>query len=105
MSGEDLAAYLSDPLEQRTPKTITDPARLRREIEQVRRTGVGIQLGEYEIGFSSYSSAVHNDAGDPIAYISIIGPEFRIPDARLDEFISPLLDAAEELTTQTKLSS
>jgi DNA-binding IclR family transcriptional regulator len=94
----ELDEYLSHQLEAKTAKTITDPAELRRQIEQVRRTGVATSTGEYEIGLNSISSAAHDNRQRPIAFLTITGPNYRLPRERLRELAPLLQRAGTELT-------
>jgi DNA-binding IclR family transcriptional regulator len=94
----ELDEYLSHPLEPRTERTITDPDELRRQIEHARRTGIAISTGEYEIGLNSISTAARDNHHQPIAFLTITGPNYRLPRERLKELTPLLQDAATALT-------
>ncbi len=86
-SGKVLLAYgvpdllrtvLAQPLRRLTGKTITDPGRLRAVIEEVRRNGYAVSVGELEEGLVTIAAPVivGNRA---IAAVSCSGPIFRLP--------------------------
>lgn len=102
-SDSDLDVFLSRPLEARTEKTITDRDGLLREITEARRTGIATNFGEYEVGLNGFSAAARAESGAPIAFITVSGPEFRLPANRLDDVAPLLLAAADELTATLKL--
>ena len=92
--GKVMMAYLPDErlhqilarrLERYTEQTITDPARMRDELEQVRRMGYGIAEEELETGLSAVAAPIWNHEGQVVAIISVSGPSFRLPTERLME--------------------
>ena len=98
LPADELEALLAEPVERRTPHTITDPDVLRAVIDEVRQTGVGTSIGEWEIGLNGFSAAARDGAGRPLAYLSVVGPEFRLPASRVDEVGPLLLEAAARLS-------
>lgn len=70
-------------LPRATPRTITDPEALGQELERVRKAGVAVDDEEHAEGLRCVAAAVVNEAGAPVAAISISGPKSRIPDDRL----------------------
>jgi DNA-binding IclR family transcriptional regulator len=100
LSDEEIEALLAEPIERRTANTITDPAELRARIDEARRTGLGTSIGEWEIGLNGFSAAARDAAGRPLAFLSVVGPEFRLPESRLGEVGPLLLDAAARLSAE-----
>lgn len=82
---ERLDQILAGRLERFTEQTITDPGRLRAELEQVRRMGYGIAEEELEMGLSAVAAPIRNHEGQVVACISVSGPSFRLPRERLVE--------------------
>jgi DNA-binding IclR family transcriptional regulator len=82
---ERLEQILARPLERFTEQTITDPSRLRDELEQVRRMGYGIAEEELETGLSAVAAPLWNHESQVVAIISVSGPSFRLPRERLVE--------------------
>lgn len=85
-------------LSRYTPHTVTTRARLRAELEEVRERGYAVAVDELEEGLTAVAAPIRNAHGDVVASMSVSGPTFRLPDARVDEVISMLLAAAEEVS-------
>jgi DNA-binding IclR family transcriptional regulator len=98
LSRDELDAFLAEPLEALSERTITDANELRRQVEQVRRTGVAASIGEYEVGLNSVSSAARDRHGRPIAFVTVTGPNYRLPRERLRELAPLVLAAAQQVT-------
>jgi DNA-binding IclR family transcriptional regulator len=64
--------YLAGPLARFTDKTITDPARLRRELAQVRRCGYAVSNGQVTLDALSVAAPVHGTADEVVAALSIV---------------------------------
>jgi IclR family transcriptional regulator, acetate operon repressor len=84
------AALSSAPLHRYTERTITDPDRLRAELEAVRKQSWARAIDELEIGLSAMAAPVRGARGDVIAALSISGPTLRMPPARIRE-LQPIL--------------
>ena len=86
-SGKVLLAHLSDeeldrvldvaPLNQMTPKSITDAVTLRAELAKVRARGWSEAVEEREIGVASIAAPIRDASGRVVAAISIGGPAAR----------------------------
>lgn len=79
-------------LEKVTPSTITDPAELDAVLRKVRRDGYAISRAEAVPDVWSISAPIFDDAGQPMAAMSVTGPSYRLADLR--ERIWPLLRKA-----------
>ncbi|MHA3834615.1 IclR family transcriptional regulator domain-containing protein [Terrabacter sp. AAH1] len=67
-----LEAYLGRVrLEPLTPRTVSDPAALRAELERVRERGWAVVDQELEIGLRSLAAPVFNPRGEAIAAINV----------------------------------
>jgi DNA-binding IclR family transcriptional regulator len=79
--GKAMAAYDDDallavsaaPMPRRTAKTITEPAALRAELEQVRGAGVALDRGEADEDLVCVAAPVRGD-GPAIGAVSVTGP-------------------------------
>jgi len=92
-----LAQWLSRPLEAVTPKTITDPRRLRIELARIRRQGWALDKGENGVSILAFAAPVidHNDK--VVAAISVpflLGAE----PGRMDEIRCATITAAQALS-------
>ena len=105
-SGKAFLAYL-DPaerdgllgerLEAFTKTTITDRVRLEADLDNARRNGYAVSLGELEESLYGASSAVLSEQGRPLAVVSVWGPERRVPAGRLPLIGVLTQDAADKI--------
>ena len=80
---EEIANRLSVPLPAVTPKTITDPERLRADLAETRRRGYAISMEETDPGAGGVAAPVRTTDGYAIAAIGVAGPLHRLGSARL----------------------
>jgi DNA-binding IclR family transcriptional regulator len=73
-----------------TPKTITEPAALAREIEQVRARGYAAAIEERETGLSAVAAPIWGADGSLAAIVALQGPTSRF-DAKATAAAVPLL--------------
>ncbi|MGV9452068.1 IclR family transcriptional regulator [Streptomyces sp. NPDC003635] len=66
--------YCAGPLASFTPYTITDPARLRRELAEVRRTGVSVSVRQVTDHALSVAAPVRGPGGGVVAAVSVVVP-------------------------------
>ena len=82
------------PMERRSDNTITDPDEFAQQLDQIRRQGYAVTLGELEIGLDAVAAPVRGRSGDVVAAIGISGPSDRI-NHRLPQLGSLLKGHAE----------
>ncbi len=87
-------------LTRHAPSTITDPRRLERELESVRRTDLATAIDELEPGLAAMAAPVRGARGDVIAAFSITGPTLRMTPSRIWELQPVLIDEAHALSTR-----
>ncbi|PBC59900.1 IclR family transcriptional regulator [Streptomyces sp. Tue6028] len=68
-------AYCEGPLASFTPYTVTDPAVLRRELAEVRRTGVAVSSRQVTDDALSVAAPVRDAGGVVVAAVSVVVPE------------------------------
>ncbi|MGX1546276.1 IclR family transcriptional regulator [Streptomyces adustus] len=75
-------AYCAGPLASFTPHTFTDPARLRRELAEVRRTGVAVSSRQVTDDALSVAAAIRGPDGGVLAAVSVVVPhaQAQIPE-------------------------
>ena len=83
---EELDLILSQPLEKTTPYTITDPAKLRKEIEQCRRENCGFTLEENGVGENGFSIPILYQE-KPYAFLNVSGPSFRFTEEKMRQYV------------------
>lgn len=93
------------PLEALTARTITDVEKLRAQLEEVRRTGWGFTVGELEEGLNAAAAPVFDALGRCRAALSVAGPAYRVPAARLPELAAICKEAAREIGIRLGASS
>ena len=108
-SAKVLFAFLDEPhrerllrtgkFERRTAETVTDPARLRRQLVEIRAQGYAVTTGEYEESLRAVAAPVVEPGGG-IWGLSVVGPVVRMRDERLPELVRAVVAAARGLTVQ-----
>jgi len=83
-----------------TPKTITDPQILRREIEEIRRSGIAFDDGEFDSEMRCVAVPVRDFTGQVIGGLGISGPVWRLSIQTLQGRARTVKDAADRLSTE-----
>jgi IclR family acetate operon transcriptional repressor len=81
-----------------TPYTVTDPLRLRSELDVVRREEFATAVDELEQGLAAIAAPVRGAGGEVIAALSISGPTIRMTPAQILELKPILIDEARTLS-------
>lgn len=71
LSDDDLARHLSAPLTRYTPRSITDPAKLRAHLLRIRRERFAQDLGEHNLSVHAMAAPVFEPGGRFLAALSI----------------------------------
>jgi DNA-binding IclR family transcriptional regulator len=87
-------AALGQALTAHTPHTVTDPAELRRQLEEVRKRGYAVDDEEFEQGIRAVSAPIRNREGAVIAAMSVAGPASRLTPERIPETARELVATA-----------
>lgn len=98
MPEEEQAQVLQQTFVAETVKTITDVAQLQAELAEIRKRGYATAMGELEAGLMAAGTPIYNHAGEPIATISIEGPDSRIDETKLHELAQALVKTAEQIS-------
>jgi len=86
-----------------TPRTVTDQARLREIVAEVRAQGWSVVDQELEDGLCSIAAPVYDRGGRVFAALTICGHAGRVTAPQLhDEFLPYLLAAAKQITHQVE---
>ena len=96
---EHQAQIVDGPHERFTDYTITDPGKLREELEQVRLDGYASSFEEFEEGLSAAAAPVCAVDGSVIAAIGISGPSYRLDHDQLETMAPIVREAAERASS------
>jgi IclR family KDG regulon transcriptional repressor len=106
--GKALAAFLppedkehvlgSLKFEKLTPHTITQPLRLRRELESIRQRGYGLDDEEATLGARCISAPIVADQGKAVAAISVAGPVTRIGRDKIPFLAKAVMTSAKAIS-------
>ncbi|MFI6334034.1 IclR family transcriptional regulator [Streptomyces sp. NPDC050535] len=88
-------AYCERPLAAFTPYTVTDPARLRRELAEVRRVGVAVSSRQITEDALSVAAPVRGVGGPVVAAVSVVVPQV---DSRVPVLIPAVRVAARGIS-------
>lgn len=69
---------LNEKVSRLTYKTITDPKKIQRQLEEIRRKGYSFDQEEIEIGIHAIGAPIFNYEGKPVAALVVAGPSKRI---------------------------
>ena len=96
---DELDAYLARAtLTPMTEHTITDPARLREVLAQVRRDGYAVNNEELELGLRSIAVPVRGASGRVLAALNVGAHAARVtPERMVEDFLPVLHQGAREL--------
>ncbi|WP_324668084.1 IclR family transcriptional regulator [Geochorda subterranea] len=96
---EQVLAQLAS-LPRYTPRTVLDPARLRRILDDVRERGYAFSDEDVDPGARAVGAPIFGPSGEPVGAISVAGPSFRLPDALVPRYGALVRQAAAEVTAR-----
>ena len=82
-----------------TGNTITTPEKLEADLEEVRRRGYAVSMGEREAGAGSVAAPVFDHTGAPVMVLSVCGPVERFRP-KVDAVASELVAVTSDLSRQ-----
>jgi IclR family transcriptional regulator, KDG regulon repressor len=86
---------LSRKLLPRTIKTDTDPLKISKALEKIRKTGYAQEDEQSEAGMRSIAAPIWNAEGRTIAALGLAGPTQRLPDTTLLSYAPLIVNAAK----------
>lgn len=95
---EKVEQILAGPLVALTRNSITDPARLREELNRVKERGYAVDDEESFPGVRCIAVPIFHYSRSPIAAIAVSGPAARLPISRLLDFVQPLKETSERIS-------
>ncbi len=97
---EERLHYLEGPFHPLTPRTITDPKRLRVELQRIHAQGYATAFEELEEGLHAISAPIFNYEGRVIASISVSGPGYRLTRTRIREIAPKVVETAMKISAE-----
>lgn len=89
---------LSRPLKKLTPNTVTDPKRLRAELERTRSNGYAVTQGERSIENGGIAAPIRDYSGAVIAACGLALPTFRMNKLLVSRCIPMVMEAAAAIS-------
>lgn len=89
---------LRGSLARLTPQTVTDPDRLRAELDVIRDRGFSYTEEELEVGLNAVAAPIHGADGSVLAAVCVSGPVFRLTAERLDDVGALAVNAAQQIS-------
>jgi len=86
------------PLKRYTPKTIVDPKKLEKHLNEIKENGFAFCDEELETGVKAVAVPVKNIYGKVIASITIVGLSDRIPSNNIEKLLKILVSSAQQLS-------
>jgi DNA-binding IclR family transcriptional regulator len=84
-------------LEKFTDRTISDIAEFRRNLYRTRARGYAVSRGELDTGVIGVAAPVLDAGNRPVAGLSAVALEFRVPDEKLPDVIEAVRATAENI--------
>ena len=97
MPEEFVEEYLASPLSAKTEYTITDPEKLREELETIRLRGYAIDNEEYAIGLRCVAVPIIDHDGSVLGAMSVSGPSARFGETKIPHFAEKLTRYVREI--------
>jgi DNA-binding IclR family transcriptional regulator len=105
LSHDQLEAVLLGALDRYTDQTITDPERLRAEIELIRKRGYAVNRGGYRRDVGGVGAAILDYKTQPVAAISVCVPVYRLDQMEIGQLGLHVRRAAAEASRSLGLRS
>jgi len=89
---------LAQPIQPRTPSTVTDPKNLRKKISLAGKRGFAVDNQESDIGMCCISAPLFNAEGSVVACITLAGPAQRMTKTAIADLIPEVIEAAATIS-------
>ncbi len=81
-----------------TPRTLTDHARLNKDLKAARAQGIAYNRGEWREDVMGSATAIFDASGSPVAAIGISGPSLRLRDGILEKHSSAVIETGRSIS-------
>ena len=90
-SDADIEAYVRQPLQRFSDRTVAEPDAVRNRVAKIRRDSLLWTVGEYTPDITAVATPVFDRSGSAVAAVYIHGPTFRFPGRGQKKDIEQLL--------------
>ena len=97
---EEIEAVIARGLPPLTAHTITDPARLRRDLAEIRARGFAVSFEETDDGAAGVAVPIWDRSGRVVAGLTIAGPVTRLNQATVSRFLDIGRDGARQIAQE-----
>ena len=87
------------PLQRFTPRTLTDPERLRARLHVIRKNGYALSRGELDADVLGVAAPIRGHDDEVVAAVSIAAPAHRITDEGSAALIADVCGAADRISS------
>jgi DNA-binding IclR family transcriptional regulator len=98
LAADERGRLLSRVLPRLTPRTITDPRILEKQLRRVLQDGYAFTLEELEVGLNAVAAPIYGADGRVLAAVSVAGPSYRVTPQRLTELGEMTKEAGEAIS-------
>jgi len=98
MSEVEVERVLAKGLPRTTPRTVTDPADMRYQLERVREQGYATSFEEMEEGTNAIAVPITSPKDEVIAAIGVVGPSYRFTPERAMSHLDVIRSVAREVS-------
>ncbi|WP_329311991.1 IclR family transcriptional regulator [Streptomyces sp. NBC_01262] len=98
MSPDRAQAILAQGLTKYTPHTVVDPARLKEQLEFVRKREYATTSEEHEIGLAAIAAPIRSLDGRVIAAVTLSGPTFRVNEDTIPDLAERVVEAGARIS-------
>lgn len=99
-NNEVVDRIIGNGLAQRTPQTITDPAQLKKVLQDIRLRGCAVEDEESEVGMRCIAAPLRDDSGEVVAAIGVGGPVSRLSKKTVASFIPYVIETAGAISAR-----
>jgi DNA-binding IclR family transcriptional regulator len=98
MDERERSRHLAEPLEAKTPRTITSATALAQQLEDVVKRGYAQTIEELEEGLNAVAAPIRQADGQVTAALSVSGPAFRMRPVDLPRLARVTMDTADAIS-------
>jgi DNA-binding IclR family transcriptional regulator len=108
-TGRVVMAYLSPEVQDRiiakglkkfTPRTVTSPVELKKELCEIARSGFAHSDEELDPGARAVAAPIFNTFGEIVAGLSIAGPVQRFTEEKIQEYKGLVIESAKKISVR-----